>query len=206
MATNNPRKRMSLGEVSVSFKRSLTGGTWTRDLGRDIGRSWMTTSTDEGVKTVIGACPHDCPDTCSMMITVKEGRAIGVRGNPEHPFTCGRLCAKTNDFHEKVHSPERVMYPLKRKGPKGSGEFRADKLGRGPRRDQGSLEWHCGRVWPDRRLALQLPRYGGHTQRPERGGRFLQQVRRHHHRMDLLRFRFLHRLHHDRRADGRGRS
>ncbi|WP_207956075.1 molybdopterin-containing oxidoreductase family protein [Rubrobacter marinus] len=53
-----------------------------------------------------------------------RGRAgDGVRGNPDHPFTRGALCAKTNDFHEKVHSPERVLYPLRRAGRKGSGEF-----------------------------------------------------------------------------------
>ena len=60
-----------------------------------------------GTRTVIGACPNDCPDTCSMIVTVEDGRATGIRGNPDHPFTRGALCAKTNDFHEKVHSPDR---------------------------------------------------------------------------------------------------
>ena len=74
-------------------------------------------------KTVIGACPHDCPDTCSMIVTVEDDRVVKVRGNPEHPFTDGRLCVKVNHYEERVHHPDRVLYPLKRSGPKGSGEF-----------------------------------------------------------------------------------
>jgi anaerobic selenocysteine-containing dehydrogenase len=81
-------------------------------------------STDvENTTTVIGACPHDCPDTCSMLITVQDGRALAVRGNPEHPFTRGGLCIKVNNYTDRVYSPERVLYPLKRSGPKGSGQF-----------------------------------------------------------------------------------
>ena len=73
--------------------------------------------------TVIGACPHDCPDTCSMLTTVKDGRAVAVRGNPDHPFTRGGLCVKVNNYEERVYSPDRVLHPLKRTGPKGSGRF-----------------------------------------------------------------------------------
>ena len=58
-----------------------------------------------------------------MLITVKDGRAIDVRGNPEHPFTRGGLCVKVNNYTDRVYSPERVLYPLKRSGPKGSGQF-----------------------------------------------------------------------------------
>lgn len=76
-----------------------------------------------GEQIVIGACPHDCPDTCSMLISVKDGRAVDVRGNPDHPFTQGGLCVKVNDYHLRVYSPDRVLYPLKRTGPKGSGQF-----------------------------------------------------------------------------------
>lgn len=81
------------------------------------------TAVNEGAMTVIGACPHDCPDTCSMVITVENGRATGVRGNPDHPFTQGRLCAKTNNYTDRVYSPDRVLYPMRRTGSKGSGEF-----------------------------------------------------------------------------------
>ena len=74
-------------------------------------------------KTVLAACPHDCPDTCSMLVTVEGERVVSVRGNPEHPFTDGRLCVKVNHYEERVHHAERVLYPLKRSGPKGSGQF-----------------------------------------------------------------------------------
>jgi anaerobic selenocysteine-containing dehydrogenase len=73
--------------------------------------------------TVVGACPHDCPDTCSILTTVEDGKAIAVRGNPDHPFTRGRLCVKVNNYEERVYSDKRVLYPLKRVGPKGSKQF-----------------------------------------------------------------------------------
>jgi len=74
--------------------------------------------------TVIGACPHDCPDTCSMVVTVKDGRAVDVRGNPEHPFTRGGLCVKVNNYHERAYSPDRLLYPMRRSGAKGRGQFK----------------------------------------------------------------------------------
>jgi len=72
---------------------------------------------------VVGACPHDCPDTCSILTTVEDGKAVAVRGNPDHPFTRGRLCVKVNNYEERVYSEQRVLYPLKRVGAKGSGSF-----------------------------------------------------------------------------------
>ena len=74
-------------------------------------------------KTVFGACPHDCPDTCSMLTTVKDGKAIEVRGNPDHPFTQGGLCVKVNPYLDHVAAPDRLMTPLRRIGPKGAGRF-----------------------------------------------------------------------------------
>jgi anaerobic selenocysteine-containing dehydrogenase len=73
--------------------------------------------------TVVGACPHDCPDTCSILTTVEDGKAIAVRGNPDHPFTRGRLCVKVNNYEERVYSEKRLLYPLRRVGPKGSKQF-----------------------------------------------------------------------------------
>lgn len=81
------------------------------------------TETASVEHTVLGACPHDCPDTCSMLLTVRGNQVVSVRGNPDHPFTQGRLCAKMNHFQERVHSTERVLYPMRRSGPKGSGSF-----------------------------------------------------------------------------------
>ncbi|HBF30277.1 molybdopterin-dependent oxidoreductase [Rhizobium sp.] len=74
-------------------------------------------------KIVVGACPHDCPDTCSILTTVEDGKAIAVRGNPDHPFTRGRLCVKVNNYQDSVYSDQRLLYPMRRTGPKGSGQF-----------------------------------------------------------------------------------
>ena len=75
------------------------------------------------VQTVLGACPHDCPDTCSLLTTVQDGRAIKVQGNPAHPMTDGVLCTKVSRYTERTYHPERILQPLKRVGPKGSGQF-----------------------------------------------------------------------------------
>jgi anaerobic selenocysteine-containing dehydrogenase/cytochrome b len=72
---------------------------------------------------VLGACPHDCPDTCSMLTTVAGGIAIKVQGNPAHPHTDGALCTKVSRYPERTYHPERLLHPLKRVGPKGSGQF-----------------------------------------------------------------------------------
>ena len=86
-------------------------------------RTHAAARTDSAKTIVRGACPHDCPDTCAMLVTVVDGRALEVRGDPEHPFTRGALCVKVNDYVERVYSPERVLYPLRRVGTKGSGNF-----------------------------------------------------------------------------------
>ncbi len=70
-----------------------------------------------------GACPHDCPDTCSMVYEAKGGRLVDVRGNKDHPFTRGGLCVKLKDFHDHHANPDRILYPMKRTGPKGSKQF-----------------------------------------------------------------------------------
>src|SRR5919197_1522569 len=72
---------------------------------------------------VRGACPHDCPDTCAMLVTVQDGRAVRVAGDPDHPFTQGFLCAKVNRYVERTYHPERLTQPLRRSGPKGAGTF-----------------------------------------------------------------------------------
>src|SRR5437868_12103152 len=69
------------------------------------------------------ACPHDCPDTCSMLATVENGRLLSVSGNPENPFTRGNLCRKVAHYEERVYSPDRVLHPMRRVGPKGEGIF-----------------------------------------------------------------------------------
>ncbi|MEO6364139.1 MAG: molybdopterin-dependent oxidoreductase, partial [Caldimonas sp.] len=73
--------------------------------------------------TVRAACPHDCPDTCAMRVTVDNGVAVAVHGDPDHPTTRGALCTKVSRYTERTYHPERVLHPLKRSGAKGSGRF-----------------------------------------------------------------------------------
>ncbi|MBW9107534.1 molybdopterin-containing oxidoreductase family protein [Paraburkholderia phenoliruptrix] len=68
-------------------------------------------------------CPHDCPDTCAMKVTVESGRVIKVAADPAHPPTQGALCTKVSRYAERVHHPQRVTTPMKRIGPKGEGRF-----------------------------------------------------------------------------------
>lgn len=75
-------------------------------------------------ETVIrAACPHDCPDTCAMLVTVADGRAIRVAGDPDHPMTQGALCTKVARYPERVYHRDRLLTPRKRVGPKGAGQF-----------------------------------------------------------------------------------
>ena len=70
-------------------------------------------------KVVHAACPHDCPDACGVLITVEDGRAIKIQGDPKHPVTRGFLCAKVAKYLDRVYSPGRVLYPMRRAGAKG---------------------------------------------------------------------------------------
>jgi anaerobic selenocysteine-containing dehydrogenase len=74
--------------------------------------------------TVRSACPFDCPDACGLLVDVEGGRARRVRGDPEHPWSRGTLCAKMNRYERSVHSPDRLLHPLVRTGAKGEGRFR----------------------------------------------------------------------------------
>ncbi|MBK5187191.1 MAG: molybdopterin oxidoreductase family protein [Gemmatimonadaceae bacterium] len=76
-----------------------------------------------GDTVVRGACPHDCPDTCAMLVTIRDGRAIRVAGDPDHPITRGFLCAKVNRYLERTYHATRLMHPLRRVGRKGEGRF-----------------------------------------------------------------------------------
>src|SRR5437868_6937848 len=85
--------------------------------------SLMVDTTQPTTTNVCGACPHDCPDTCAWQVTVQDGVAVKLTGDPDHPFTRGGLCAKVNHYLERVYSPDRVLYPLRRVGSKGAGTF-----------------------------------------------------------------------------------
>lgn len=74
-------------------------------------------------QTVKGCCPLDCPDTCAWIAHVEDGKVVRVTGDKDHPFTRGVLCAKVNDYPARTYSPDRLLHPLRRAGPKGSGQF-----------------------------------------------------------------------------------
>ncbi|HXW92485.1 MAG TPA: molybdopterin oxidoreductase family protein [Terriglobales bacterium] len=70
-------------------------------------------------KVVHAACPHDCPDACGVLIRIEDGRAVKIQGDPSHPVTRGFLCAKVAKYLDRVYSPERVFYPMRRVAAKG---------------------------------------------------------------------------------------
>jgi len=81
------------------------------------------TLAESDTRIVRGGCPHDCPDACSTLVTVERGRATRIAGDPDHPFTNGFLCAKVNRYLERTYHRDRLLYPLRRVGKKGSGSF-----------------------------------------------------------------------------------
>jgi anaerobic selenocysteine-containing dehydrogenase len=83
-----------------------------------------TSETVSGTTEIVrGACPHDCPDACAMLVTVESGRAVRVAGDPDHPFTRGFLCTKVNRYVERTYHRDRLLHPMRRVGPKGSGRY-----------------------------------------------------------------------------------
>ena len=75
-------------------------------------------------RIVLGTCHHDCPDSCGWEVTVEDGVAVKMRGNPDHPYSQGELCPKVNRFLDRAYSPDRILTPLIIDGPKGSGRYR----------------------------------------------------------------------------------
>src|SRR6185436_2233980 len=73
---------------------------------------------------VRGVCPHDCPDSCSWIVTVEDGRAVRMAGDPDHPFTRGFLCTKVARYVERTYHEGRLLFPQIRDGAKGEGKFR----------------------------------------------------------------------------------
>jgi molybdopterin guanine dinucleotide-containing S/N-oxide reductase-like protein len=79
-------------------------------------------------KVVHAACPHDCPDACGVLITVEDARATKIQGDPAHPVTRGFLCAKVAKYLDRVYSPDRVLYPMRRLSAKGPAAYAADAV------------------------------------------------------------------------------
>ena len=83
----------------------------------------MSLPEAKNLQIIRAACPHDCPDTCAIVVTVENGQAIKVAGAKDHPTTNGFLCTKVNRYLERTYSNQRVLYPMKRIGDKGKGLF-----------------------------------------------------------------------------------
>ena len=82
------------------------------------------------------ACPLDCPDACSLAVTVQHGKVIAIDGSHKNPVTDGYICAKVRKFGERVYGPDRLLYPAVRKGRKGEGKFKRVVVGRSARADR----------------------------------------------------------------------
>jgi anaerobic selenocysteine-containing dehydrogenase len=85
----------------------------------------MTLTGDGRTRTVRGACPHDCPDTCAFLYHLEDDRLVDVTGDPDHPTTRGGLCVKVRDLAGHHRHPDRLLHPMRRVGPKGAGRFEA---------------------------------------------------------------------------------
>src|SRR5438046_1564477 len=99
-------------------------------------------------------CPHDCPSACALDIEVIDGKSIGrVRGSKQQTYTAGVVCAKVARYAERIHHPDRLLHPMRRTGPKGSGQFARiswdealDEIA--ARFDQAESEFGAQSVWP----------------------------------------------------------
>lgn len=123
----------------------------------------------EDVRQVKGFCPMDCPDTCAWVVDVKDSEAVQLAGNREHPITRGALCVKVSKYLEYARSPDRILYPLRRIGPKGAGLFKriswadalqeiGDRWGALIRRHGAQAIWpYCG----DGAFGMLLGTHGG---------------------------------------------
>src|ERR1051326_7462501 len=77
-----------------------------------------------GPATVVEtACPLDCPDACSLAVTVQHGKVLTIDGSRQNPVTEGYICAKVRKFGERLYGPDRLLHPAVRKGRKGEGHF-----------------------------------------------------------------------------------
>src|ERR1044071_8909420 len=78
-----------------------------------------------GPQTVVEtACPLDCPDACSLAVTVHHGKIVSIDGSEKNPVTGGYICAKVRKFGDRIYGPDRLLYPAVRKGRKGEGKFK----------------------------------------------------------------------------------
>src|SRR5260370_11124107 len=118
--------------LSVGTDRRLplfTKASWVRIFMRHIGSGVPPSRRGEyilelSMTTLSTPCPMDCPDTCALEVAVEEGRIASIRGAKDHPTTAGFICSKVAHFGRRVYHSDRLLYPMRRTGPKGFGEFR----------------------------------------------------------------------------------
>src|SRR6187402_699233 len=91
---------------------------------REFGVTKLVMNQHAKIEIRHSTCPHDCPSACALDIEVIDRSTIGrVRGSKKQTYTAGVVCAKVARYAERIHHPERLMHPLRRTGPKGSGQF-----------------------------------------------------------------------------------
>ncbi len=131
----------------------------------------MALLEDNGIdrRSVLGTCHHDCPDSCGWVATSENGVLVELKGNPEHPFSRGELCPKVNRFVHRVNHDDRLLRPLIRTGPKGSGEFEVasweDAIQLVVGRVRGAVERHGGETiypWSGAGAQGAIQRFGLH--------------------------------------------
>ncbi len=83
----------------------------------------ISTNPQSPITKIPTVCPHDCPDTCGILTEVRDGRAVRISGDPDHPITQGWLCAKVRPYLDHVYHPDRLTHPLRRVGEKGAGKW-----------------------------------------------------------------------------------
>src|SRR5262245_24494256 len=106
------------GDISRREDRTIEAGLQAGS--RHMSVKTASLATEHNVETV---CPLDCPDSCSLDVTVQEGRVIGIDGSYLNPVTNGYICAKVRRFAERLYGPDRLLHPAVRKGPKGLASF-----------------------------------------------------------------------------------
>ncbi len=93
----------------------------------------------EEIKKIRTAC-RSCHGGCGIIAQVKDGKVIKVEGDPNSPISHGTLCSKGLAITQLAYHPDRILYPMKRKGAKGEGQMGTNLLGRGPEYDRGKIQ------------------------------------------------------------------
>src|SRR6188508_2260788 len=93
-------------------------------MSKPVSTSTRNTPLGGPASVIDTACPLDCPDSCSLTVTVQRGKVITIDGSRKNPTTDGFICAKVRKFGDRVYGPDRLLYPATRKGRKGEGKFK----------------------------------------------------------------------------------